>query len=403
MSDDSNKISRRKFLGTAGTAIAAALGYGTDIDGDGVNNGREILQKTDPLEPDSNNDGVDDSGEVIGEHSEIVQQAYEHAKSELYWRAKDKIVEFANDDDVNPNFIDEQLGIWLEAPPEIQENVLKANGLYKNDFTCNGVHHLEPDGTPGPAYEDPFSILTQDAFTYGFFNSTGKVHDIATGEYLGFQPSEGDKVGKLGDKNGRGTIANYLEGDINPEDLTGQRITVTWMDTSGPTDLVDQSFNQLERFFEQKPPGDISIDFYGINGVERDGTKPPEDSLITGNEAIDYYEANVPEELKGPVNYMILVNEVEGAFNAINTSPSPGGMGPAESSGFEGAVFYTLHELYWHGLTRKGHINKGREKTLASPPYTNDIDGLNYLDSEWDLIFDSMEVGNREYYDNILQ
>lgn len=276
------------------------------------------------------------------------------------------------------------------------------NGLYKDDFTGNGVHHLEPDGTPGPAYEDPFTLLTEDAFPHRFYNPTGKVHNVQTGEHIGFQPGKGDKVGKLGDKNGEGTIADYIEG-VEPTELVDNTITVTWVDTSGPAEDVDEMFENLNTFFQENPPDDITIDFYGINGVQRDKSETPPDYLEDGNHAVEFYESNVPELLKGPVNYMLLADKKPGKNSALATSPSPGGFGDDAYSNLLKKTFITLHELYWHGLTSKPHLNEGNEETLASPPYGYEtLEDLDYLESEWNTILESMNLENREFYESPL-
>ncbi|MFB6295094.1 MAG: hypothetical protein ABEI97_05005 [Candidatus Nanohaloarchaea archaeon] len=173
------------------------------------------------------------------------------------------------------------------------------------------------------------------------------------------------------------------------------------------------AFDVLEQFFAEEPPVDGGIAFYGINGVTRDGVEAPPAGL-SGEEAIEYYERNVPDELKGPVNYMMFVTDNPGYPTALETSPSPGGKagsaaridGDAEDR-HRYLAFFTLHELYWHGLTDRPHINQGNPDTISSPPYTGE-DGdsnvpvseteLEFLDEEWSIIFDAMDAQNREYF-----
>ncbi|MCJ7479054.1 MAG: hypothetical protein MUP63_02640, partial [Candidatus Nanohaloarchaeota archaeon QJJ-7] len=360
------------------------MGWITDVDGDGVSNGEELIEGDNPLgEP------------TVREESSIRERAMEHAEHK-YPDQSYRVAEFIEDDRVDDRFIDEQLKIWLSAPDSVERGrhtildypaqILKHGLLYANDWNMNGEPHLMPEGRPGPDYDNPFELNPdKDAFMPRFYNHSKQVHDITTGEYLGFQPEEGDKVGKMGDRDGNGSIAEYLDGNVEPEDLTGSRITVTWTDTAEDPEKVDGSFDILEDFFREKPPDDHSIDFYGINGVKRDGVE------ITSlkpdaHQMIEYYESNVPEELKGPVNYMILIRHFDGLPVALATSPSPGGMGFSDNPTFN-IAYLTLHELYWHGLTGKPHPGERPEDTLASyPPSPESPDELDFLDKEWERV-----------------
>ncbi|MFB6295095.1 MAG: hypothetical protein ABEI97_05010, partial [Candidatus Nanohaloarchaea archaeon] len=166
----------------------------------------------------------------------VRQHAVAYAE-EHYPEYRNHVVEFIKDEQLDDRFIDEQLRLWLQAPDAVWRGGqqyfdypgrILANGLlYANDWNMNGEPHLLPDGTRGPDYEHAFTPDEGDAFVRRFYNASGQVHDVRTGEYLGFQPDNGDKVGKLGDREGNGTIAAYLDGNVAPEDLTGQRVTVT--------------------------------------------------------------------------------------------------------------------------------------------------------------------------------
>jgi hypothetical protein len=351
--------------------------------------------------------------ETPTEISEVRKQALAYAE-EWSPSTRDGVADFINDNQLEKRFIDEQLKLWMSAPDSIPNGRVKLNrypkrivrsgGLYENDWNKNGQPHLLPDGTHGPDYSYPFKPNPDnDPFMPRFYNSSRTVHNVKTGEYRGFQPEKGDKVGKLGDKNGDGSITSYLQNDVTPNDLIGNMITVTWMDTSGQTDQVEETFDILEDFFRKKPPNDTSIDFYGINSSLRSDIEPPPGAPADGNELIEYFELNVPDVLKGPVNYMVLVEEPrEGAGGtALATDLSPGAWGSAVGHGEFRAAYLTLHELYWHGLTSKPHLDERPEDTLASyPPYPRNADELDFLDKEWEFIFDAMNGMNREYFEH---
>lgn len=355
--------------------------------------------------------GNQDTGELTPtDEPGVGQRALAYAE-EHYPEYRDRLVEFLKDEKLDDRFIDEQTGLWVSAPDSVWRGErqyfdyprrILANGLlYANDWNMNGVPHLLPDGTPGPDFEDPFTPVDGDAFVRRFYNVSGQVHDVRTGEYLGFQPESGDTVGKLGDREGEGSIAAYLDGDVTPKDLTGRMITVTWTDTARSPAVIYEAFDIIRQYFAEDPPGDTRIDFYGINGVTRQGVEPPPSTVADGNEAITYYEQNVPDELKGPVNYMIFVEEENDRItgSALDSSPSPGGIGnhagddPDTVSPPLSAAYLTLHELYWHGLTGMPHISAGED----DGPYTAD-DPEDFTATHWEHILDAMNAQNRAYY-----
>ncbi|MFB6207725.1 MAG: twin-arginine translocation signal domain-containing protein [Candidatus Nanohaloarchaea archaeon] len=423
-------MSRRDFLKLAGVGAAGVFG---------VTKGREVLEEGRPGAAAGGSGGGAAGGGGSQDSRSVREKALRFAE-EKYPEHLSVVEDFVSEERLADDFIDEQLKLWMSAPDGYeswQEAIVTVeNGFYMNDWTKNGVPHLEPDGDSGPAYEHPFTINPDgDAFMPRFYNASGRVHDVFSGEYLGFRPGEGDKVGKLGDRSGDGSIAAYLEGDVSPEDLTGHAVSVVWYDwmegmtSKGPNEgdhysgrLRRDTRELVERVFAdapiENPDGTTGIDIHWI-----EGESIPHEETTTPREAEKYAERHIPEEMTGPINYALVVHDLlwpdhpEGVSNSptgLTLSLGPGDGGYWEVTTDEGAELNDdsreqinagslMHEVYGHGVADLPHSSANpqvddEEKSIM------DMSGPRYLGfapSEWDRVDRGMNPKEKEYYGGI--
>lgn len=417
---------RRYVIYAVGIAVSGVGGYREaqkDHDGDGLSTWDEIIGDTEPLDPDTNGDGFSDGDRrYVGADSEIENQAAKYA-NDRYELHFENLETFINDTQVNQDFIDRQLRLWLDADPDWQEAIIthgkpqpNQNAFYMDDWTKDGREHLKPDGTPGPAHDTPFTpnYGVPDPVMTHWYNHSGTVWDVRTGEYLGFQPERGDKVGKLGDKNGNGSIAHYLEGNPGPEDLTGHMtayLWYDWMDGNEPTDKVKQVMKDVfKKAPVNNPDGSQDIDLRFIEGVKLETKR-----RTTYEEGIEYYWENVPRELRtpegpanikrdGPVDYIGFVRNAvsgESAVAGIEFVQVGNGSLVSDVSGTNAVHDWetntariALHEYAGHGLGGLGHHDK--DGVMGTGGTT-----VGFLDDEWPKIIEGLNILNRHYYKDV--
>jgi len=341
MTEDYN-ISRREALAGALSAGTTALAGCTDIL-EGSSSSKDNDEQPKPGDPDEVTEPIT---ERYPQATSAVQQDFARVVDEEYSESSDYFRSFLSDSELEEGFKDEQLGILLEkAPDRWQKSILETEALDQDDWTRNGRNHIDPEGNPGPDYENPFTLSTApDSFLEGYFNSTGHVYDPRTGEYLGFQPEEtygehepsglkhyGDKVGLKGDRNGNGSIAEFLKG-VEREDLDpNQMHTVmayNWMDNKPD----EEAFEEMNEIMEEKVPEDVFQDVME-NTPNRSNLEevPAEVNMYTidlgqvpggfstgGREARQIYDRNMPEELRGPVPYTLYVNDMPGSVRGVS-------------------------------------------------------------------------------------
>jgi hypothetical protein len=400
-------VSRRIILGSIGVGLAAGItAYAaatSDLDEDGVSTREELQNGLDPLSASSGSGAMPDELRMAYDlpldrvYSEQDAAALALADQE-YEYYTDRVIEFMHDERLQSDFVDAQLGYWLDVPEAWQQAVItdhSQNWLYANDWNRNGEPHLLPDGTPGPDYDrlEPVNP-DHDAFMPGFYNHSGRVHDIVTGEYLGFQPEHGDRVGKQGDSSGEGSIAAYLDGDVSVEDITGRRISVIWFDwMEGPNDYGEEySLEPSQRVFDvisetlgrapvENRDGSTGIEFFPILGASLEH----KNYGVHGSHERNY-EQHVPPSIQGPVNYGVYVYrlEKEGAMGVgIRGDAWHGGLvsfGGRRNPVLQAGVM--MHELYGHMIGRMGHAPQSKDTIMAEGSYYNDTP-LTFTHGEW--------------------
>jgi hypothetical protein len=394
----------------------------------------EIGDEPEPLEeryPEATTD-------IQFEYAEVVDENYaEHAD---YYR------DFISDEELDEDFIDAQLELLMEeASDQWQEDILVTRALDQDDWTRNGRHHIDPDGSEGPAYDNPFTLRSApDAFVLGYFNSTGHVFNPRTGEYRGFQPDEtfgegpdgdlqhyGDKVGLKGDRNGNGSIAEFLDG-VEPEDLDPNEMhTVMAYNRPEEAEPGDETFEMMEDMMEEDVPPEVFREVMENtpNRTNTENIPPrvnmhtidlgeagPTEGQVSSEEARQIYEENMPRELRGPVNYTIYVPDIEDGPGAGYTLPlveDTEMVGEYSGHGAivipydrhpdpEWAAMGTFQELYWHGVATHPFNDipdDQHEPPNGTPTLTTNVPTtLDFLDREWREVLRGMNVRHRFYY-----
>lgn len=441
-------LPRRKLLGLLGIGAAGLAGCTDAVEEVKPGDNEE-------KEPDSEDDGevTEPITERYPEATSTVQQDFARVVDEEYSESSDYFRSFLSDSELEEGFKDEQLGILLEkAPDRWRKSVLETEALDQDDWTRNGRNHIDPEGNPGPNYENPFSLSTApDSFLEGYFNSTGQVYDPRTGEYQGFQPEEtygvhepsglkhyGDKVGLKGDRNGNGSIAEFLE-EVEREDLDpNQMHTVmayNWMDNKPD----EEAFEEMNEIMEKKVPEDVFQDVME-NTPNRSNLEevPAEVNMYTidlgqvpggfstgSREARQIYDRNMPEELRGPVPYTLYVDDISSNARGVPFEPNVPEEGQIWGIGHAALAMpylgsneeadhlnarLTFQELYWHGVgTHPDHdidlIEDGKlDPPQLSPPIgtptltTKNLDESDFLPSEWRHVIRGMNTRFRTFY-----
>jgi hypothetical protein len=441
-------FSRRKLLGLLGIGAAGLAGC------------TDAVEEIKPGDNGEKDHDSEDHGEVTEpiterypEATSTVQQDFARVVDEEYPESSDYFRSFLSDAELEEDFKDEQLSILLEKAPERwRKSILVTEALDQDDWTRNGRNHINPEGNPGPDYENPFTLSTApDSFLEGYFNSTGHVYDPRTGEYLGFQPEEtygvhepsglkhyGDKVGLKGDRNGNGSIAEFLEGvereDLNPDQMHTM-MAYNWMDYKPE----EEAFEEMNEIMEEKVPEDVFRDVMEntpnrsnleevpakVNMYTIDLGQVPYDFRTDGEEAHEIYDRNMPEELRGPVPHTLYVNDLPsnagglptGTYIPPDSQVSPIGhaasaiphTGSNEEAHHHNARL-TFQELYWHRVgTHPNHDIKFVEDRELDPPQveppngtptltTDSLEKLDFLPSEWRHVIRGMNTRFRPFY-----
>lgn len=441
-------ISRREALALGLSAGTAALAGCTDV----LNGSDSIKNEDEQQKPGDRNEVTEPITEKYPEATTTVQQEFAEVVDEEYTNSSDYFRSFLSDPELEEGFKDEQLSILEDAPERWRKSILRTEALDQDDWTRNGRNHIDPEGNPGPDYENPFTLRTApDSFLEGYFNSTGQVYDPRTGEYLGFQPEEtfgvhepsglrhyGDKVGLEGDRNGNGSIAEFLEGvqreDLNPDEMHTV-MSYNWMDDKPE----EGAFDEMESIMEEKVPQDIFRDVME-NTPNRSNLEEVPATVnfhtidlgqVTPEPRTDYeeqkeiYNKNMPEELRGPTTYTLYVNDLRPGVGGHRFKPyteeddlfTPIGKAAVaipSSGSNEGAderdARLTFQELYWHGVAThpNNNISLIEDNELAPPQVeppngtptltTNTLDESDFLPSEWRHVLRGMNTRFRMFY-----
>ena len=293
------------------------------------------------------------------------------------------------------DFEERQLELAVDAPEKYQREILANGSLHLTDWDKDGGPQTLPNGSAG-IDDTPFDPNRDgDAFVTWFYNEDGEVY-ADNGTYVGFQPGQGDHVGELGDRNGDGTLAPYFNG-TNP--LSTQRMdTVLWQDWIEGKDhsskLGPEGKELVQKVFSNAPVTNPD----GTNGVQIhfiDGQKIP-------HEPETKLEENpmrtMPDELKGPVNYMIYVHSMERDAGGIGIGREPtyGGIGAAPYDDPKWKAGLGIEEPYGHMIGDLINAEED-EKTLMAPGTYH----LRLKQDEWRPILNGMSAVNRTYYSSI--
>jgi len=289
--------------------------------------------------------------------------------------------------------------------------VLVLNSLHKDDWTATGLPHIFPDGSDGPGHhyliseEEEYEIL--DGFVLQWYDHKGTVYDVPESgieqqdwKYLGFTPEEGDRVGKLGESHdlpgmessGRGSVANYLGEDVNPEDLTGQPVAVLYHDWEGPTaknphpaKLSKGALEIMKDVF-----ADEGIDFYPVEGNEVD-LKELESRVdgdaYTAAVSSESYKQNMPEPLKGTAEYCLARHEIESGA---------AGVAPFTVVHFENnevLASLPMHENYGHPFIAVEHAPRECPTVMTPAVHVSEEEDVHndFLEGEWKVLKDQLK------------
>ncbi|PSG99224.1 MAG: hypothetical protein BRC29_03805 [Nanohaloarchaea archaeon SW_7_43_1] len=383
-------ITRRDVLKGLGAGGAVGLAGCSEILGDDSdsNSTPEPTSTPEPIAKTSIQEEALEHGEeyyaVTGSGKDARPHVVEHME------------DFLDDENYSEQFKDTQLEYWLDLPGnlddpnrtvnengeidwkalgrDIKHYVLRKKLLGADDWTKTGQPHIFADGTEGKGHhynhtEEP--NWDPDAFMPRWYNEKGKVFDISESgdtpsewEYLGPDPDQGDRVGKLGENpeyaeqenQANFSIANQLEGP-EPEDLVGEPITVCRVDwtAQGPEDYSPEPTPETLEIAEDVLK-DIGIQSYMFKGKELEYN---EVETRTGLEPA--WEQHVPRKLKGPMEYAIYNHGLGGAWG--DTEAALGIIGAKGSQ--ESLAGILLHECYGHPFLG-GHADQ-KEETLMTP------------------------------------
>lgn len=361
---------------------------------------------------------------------EALEHAREHYKVNDYGKeissgktVTDHMKDFLEDKNYPEQFKDTQLKYWLDLPGNLDDpnTTVVENGdadddalerdlkhftlryemLGDDDWTKTGQPHILPDGTESEGHhynhtEEP--NWDPDAFMPRWYNETGKIFDIPeSGEtpdewkYLGPDPAQGDRVGKLGENpehagqenQANFSIANHLE-KPEPEDLVGEPVTVCRVDwtAQGPEDYSPEPSTETLEIAEDILK-DVGFQPYIFKGKELEHNEVEKIEDVG-----PAWKQHMPTKLKGPVEYGVMVHGPGGGV-------SPGFGNPlgliANGGPTKKQVATTLlHECYGHQILGSGHADENKETIMTSVTDPDPI--MQFTDEEEEVLQRGVEI-----------
>ena len=345
---------------------------------------------------------VTDTGANARPH--VVEHMKDFLKDENYSEQfKDKQLEYwldlpGNLDDPNTTVTEDGETDWEALGRDIKHYVLRSKLLGGDDWTKTGQPHILPDGSEGEGHhynhmEEP--NWDPDAFMPRWYNETGRVFDTPESgetpsewEYLGPDPGQGDRVGKLGENpeyagqenRANFSIANHLE-QPEPEDLVGEPVTVCRVDwtAQGPEDYSPEpSIETLE--IAEDVLRDVGFQPYIFKGEELEYNE------VRGAKDLEpAWKQHMPTKLKGPVEYAVTNHGGGGEW--ADTEASLGVIGANATQ--EQIAHTLLHECYGHPFLG-GHADKDVE-TIMSPTVQPDPI-MQFTDEEEEIIRRGIDI-----------
>jgi len=361
---------------------------------------------------------------------EALEHAREHYKVSDYGKeissgktVTDHMKDFLEDKNYPEQFKDTQLEYWLDLPGNLDDSnttvvengdadddalerdlkhfTLKYEMLRSDDWTKTGQPHILPDGTEGEGHhynhaEEP--NWDPDAFMPRWYNETGRVFDIPESgeqpgewEYLGPEAAKGDRVGKLGEdpeyavqeNQANFSIANYLE-EPEPEDLVGEPVTVCRVDwnAQGPEDYSPEPSTETLEIAEDILR-DVGFQPYIFKGKELEYNE-----VQSGEDLGPAWKQHMQTELKGPVEYGVMVNKRGGGVST--TPPNPAGLVGNKNTTRESTADTLLHECYGHPFLGPGHADEDKETIMTSTTHPGDT--LAFTNEEEEVLRRGIEV-----------
>ena len=310
----------------------------------------------------------------------VVEHMKDFLENENYTEQfKDKQLEYwldlpGNLDDPNTTVDEDGETDWETLARDLKHYVLRNKLLGGDDWTKTGQPHILPDGSDGEGHhynhtEEP--NWDPDAFMPRWYNETGKIFDIPESgeqpsewEYLGPNPDQGDRVGKLGENpehagqetRANFSIANHLE-EPEPEDLVGEPVTVCRVDwaAQGPRDYSPEpSIETLE--IAEDVLRDVGFQPYIFKRKELKYSK------VQRSEDLEpAWKQHMPTKLKGPVEYAVIGHDMGGGWAGTEAALGFSGGNTTQ----EQIANTLLHECYGHPFIGP-HADKD-EKTIMTP------------------------------------
>ena len=408
-----------KGLGASGAASATA-GCGEILGADSTSTPTSTPTSTSTPEPLAKTSVQEEALEHAREHYKVDDYGTEISSGKT---VTDHMKDFLEDGNYPEQFKDTQLEYWLNLPGNLDdpnttvvENgdadddalerdlkhfTLKYKMLRNDDWTKTGQPHILPDGTEGKGHhynhtEEP--NWDPDAFMPRWYNETGNVFDIPESgkrpdewEYFGPDPAQGDRVGKLGENpeyagrenQANFSIVNYLE-EPEPEDLVGESVTVCRVDwpAQGPEDYSPEPSTETLEIAEDALK-DIGFQPYIFKGKELEYNEVEEIEDVE-----PAWKRHMPTELKGPVEYGVIVNKGGGVST---TSPNPAGLLGNKNITHEQTANLLLHECYGHPFLGPGHPEKNSE-SIMEPILRYDDTVLQFTDEEGEVLRRGIEA-----------
>lgn len=368
-----------------------------DTDSDGLVDGAEINRfGTSPTHKDSNSDGLEDgaavetgltpSKEYSGEVGIALQEAYEISTTKGDGPPS-FLVEHRRSRDELSGFEREQLLIWQNMSDRHKEAVITNDTIdpmpghlfYLRDWDRDGYLNGNDPDPDDPADTDGDGILDR------FYN-----HNMDTD----FDP-EVDKVGESGDRQGNGSLSG-----ASPH----RADYFIWYDWVEGTKLTAEARNRLAETFADAPKSNPD----GSSGIQIHWMEGEEVSRPSRHNSAQRYETNVPDELKGVVNYVISVNELQEPAAGFGLDLRGGGEGAifvSDGSRSRWQAHVIMHEF--------GHVvgPNGTTGNSSDRPFVHQTTGrtamntqktyVAYEENEWRRFVE--HIGVLTYHDSITE